>query len=55
MDWFAIVSSGTFPTPISTNAERAAYAASLGLLGLFGIPPSGGYSSSMYLYIDLII
>lgn len=32
MDWFAIVSNGTYPTPTPTNAERAAFAVSYGLL-----------------------
>lgn len=33
MDWFAIVSLGTYPTPTPTAAQRAIYAASWGLLG----------------------
>lgn len=32
MDWFAIVSCGTYPTPTPTAAQRAAYAVSYGLL-----------------------
>ena len=35
MDFLAIVSQGAFPTPVPTGAERAAYAISRGLLGLF--------------------
>lgn len=34
MDWFAVVSLGTFPTPTPTAAARAIYAASWGLLGV---------------------
>jgi len=32
MDWFAVISHGTYPTPGSTGAQRAIFAASLGLL-----------------------
>jgi len=40
MDWFAVASLGTYPTPTPTSAERAYYAASWGLLGLLGAPPA---------------
>ena len=33
MDWLAVVSTGTYPTPTPTDSERAAYAVSYGLLG----------------------
>lgn len=33
MDWLAIVSYGVYPTPTPTEAARAAYAISYGLLG----------------------
>ncbi|MCK4554947.1 hypothetical protein KAU19_08420 [Candidatus Parcubacteria bacterium] len=32
MDWFAIVSLGTYPTPTPTVVQRASYAVSYGLL-----------------------
>jgi len=31
MDWLAVVSTGTYPTPTPTDSERAAYAVSYGL------------------------
>jgi len=34
-DLFAAASLGTYPTPTPTGAQRAAYAVSFGLLGLF--------------------
>lgn len=33
MDYFAVVSLGAYPTPTPTDAARAAYFASWGLLG----------------------
>ena len=30
-DWFAVISTGTYPTPTPTAAERAYYAATNGL------------------------
>lgn len=32
MDWFAVASRGSYPTPTPTGAARAAYAVSYGLL-----------------------
>lgn len=32
MDWFAVASYGVFPTPTPTDAERAVFAVSYGLL-----------------------
>ncbi len=34
LDFMAIVSNGTYPTPTPTAAARAAYAVSYGLLGV---------------------
>ena len=34
MDWFAVVSNGTYPTPAPTAAARAAFAVSYGLLNI---------------------
>ena len=41
MDFMAIASWGTYPTPTPTNAQRAAYAASYGLLGLLPAAAAG--------------
>lgn len=37
MDWFAIMTLGAYPTPTPTDAQRAAYGISYGLLGLVSI------------------
>jgi len=44
MDWFAVVSNGTYPTPAPTAAARAAFAVSYGLLniGAGSLPAPGG-------------
>jgi len=39
MDFFAIVSMGTYPIPTPSAEERAIYAASYGLLGTGPTPP----------------
>ena len=36
MDYFAVVTSGVFPTPTPTDSERAAYFCSWGLLDTAG-------------------
>lgn len=33
MDWYAIVSNGVYPDTAVTNAQRAMYAVSYGLIG----------------------
>lgn len=37
MDWFAVVSRGVFPVPITTKLQRAVYAVSAGLF-VYPIP-----------------
>lgn len=34
MDWFAVITLGTYPTPTPSGSERAVYFASHGLLGI---------------------
>ena len=34
MDWFAVVSNGSYPTPTPTTTQRASFAASWGLLSI---------------------
>ena len=42
MDWFAIASSGAYPTAGATAAQRAAYGVSYGLLALVPTAIAGG-------------
>ena len=44
LDYMAIISNGTYPTPTPTGTERAAYAISYGLLGVI---PTGTISASV--------
>ena len=42
MDWFAVASNGSYPTPAPTAAGRAAFAVSYGLLNIgAGSLPTG--------------
>lgn len=56
MDWFAIVSWGTYPTPTPTNSERAAFAVSYGLLDTAPVAAQGGGSFiiSLLTLLDLL-
>jgi len=42
LDYMAIISNGTYPTPTPTGKQRVAYAASLGMLGVI---PTGELAS----------
>lgn len=53
MDYFAIASLGTFPTPTPTASERMAYAVSYGLLDSLAETPAPSGPFSMGLTLDL--
>lgn len=44
MDWFAVVSLGVYPTPTPTDAARAAYGVSYGLLDEVPESVGGGFT-----------
>jgi hypothetical protein len=50
MEWFAIASYGAYPTPTPTDAQRAIYAVSYGLLAT---APEGdsAYWTGLHLYL----
>lgn len=54
MDFLAIASMGTYPTPTPTDALRAGYAVTFGLLGTM---PEGitGYSGGMFMFMDMVM
>ena len=48
MDFIAIASMGFYPTPTPTNAARAAFVATYGLINIgAGILPGGGISRGL--------
>ena len=49
MDFFAVASIGSYPTPIPTNEERMAFIATYGLwdVATIGSLPSGGISKGL--------
>lgn len=51
MDFMAIVSCGAYPTPTPTDAQRASYAVSYGLLG--SVPASLVRTVSKWLRLRL--
>lgn len=54
MDWFAVASLGTYPTPGVTATQRAAFAVSYGLLSL--IPPySAPVSHAGKIFLDMFM
>ena len=55
MDWFAVITNGSYPTPAPTAAGRAAFAVSYGLLniGAGSLPTGGGARGLGRLGMDL--
>lgn len=47
-DMFAVASSGTYPTPTPTDAQRAAFAVSYGLLSVLASADEEGVSTRWF-------
>ena len=56
MDWFAVVSLGTYPTPTPTAAQRAYQAVMYGLWSGWALPGtiSGGKYGSIFMDMSLL-
>jgi len=54
MEFFAIASLGTYPTPTPTMTQRAAYAVSYGLLSLSSTPTGTNTAGRMFQFLRII-
>jgi len=52
MNWLAIISNGTYPAPVPTLRQRAAYGVSYGLLGVVSGSITSRGASLLMMLID---